>query len=292
MPWRARHGGWACSTGSCSPGTRTGPPTGRLPPSVPGTTLPPPAPQRGRGWPSFFSDPFLPLFFFVSSILFGAELPKQNRPNRTRPHSVSSGGWTGGASAARLGEGDRNSRRQGCLGRTYGSWDLDFPPDLRPRAPPSPRLFSLRNHSANHLGVWAFEGKPGGGCETAGAGEGRRMAGPGALQCLLAAVCAFGSPKFPPPQLELLSIFSRGFRPWRLAHSPTATLVWRCSRWRARRIEQLDTNHHYTSGFLELVGHQVAEVVHVPEPCGRQVPGPGVPRAAVLAGPAQHLHVA
>ena len=37
---------------------------------------------------------------------------------------------------------------------------------------------------------------------------------------------------------------------------------------------------------------QVAKVVGVPELRGRPVPGVGVPLAAVLAGPAQHLHAA
>ena len=37
---------------------------------------------------------------------------------------------------------------------------------------------------------------------------------------------------------------------------------------------------------------QVAEVVRTPEALGRLVPGVCGPRAAILAGPAQHLHVA
>ena len=41
------------------------------------------------------------------------------------------GGWTSGASAARLGEGGRNSRRQGCLGRRAGPGT-----GLSPRSPP------------------------------------------------------------------------------------------------------------------------------------------------------------
>ena len=46
--------------------------------------------------------------------------------------------------------------------------------------------------------------------------------------------------------------------------------------------------------FFLVVGFhgQVAEGVRVPQLQGRPVPGGGVPLAAVLAGPAQHLHVA
>ena len=49
-----------------------------------------------------------------------------------------SGGWTAGASAARPGEGGRNSRRQGVPRETYGAWDLDFPPISAPARPPRP----------------------------------------------------------------------------------------------------------------------------------------------------------
>ena len=58
-----------------------------------------------------------------------------------------SGGWTGGASTARPGGGGPEFTASGVPRETYGSWDLAFPPDIRPRAPPSPPLSTLRNHS-------------------------------------------------------------------------------------------------------------------------------------------------
>ena len=82
-----------------------------------------------------------------------------------------SGGWTAGASAARLGEGGRNARRQGVPREAYGSWNLAFPPISAPRAPPSPRLFSLqRNHSEGRAPSPEFFRMP-------GATESRRGAG-------------------------------------------------------------------------------------------------------------------
>ena len=42
-----------------------------------------------------------------------------------------SGGWTGGASAARLGGGVPECTASGAPRETHGSWDPDFPPDLR-----------------------------------------------------------------------------------------------------------------------------------------------------------------
>ena len=44
------------------------------------------------------------------------------------------------------------STASGVPRETYWSWDLAFPPDLRPRAPPSPRLSTLQNHSGDTLG--------------------------------------------------------------------------------------------------------------------------------------------
>ena len=47
-----------------------------------------------------------------------------------------------------------------------------------------------------------------------------------------------------------------------------------------------------SSSLLLALRHEVAEAVRVPELRGRPVPGLDVPRAAVLAGPAQHFDVA
>ena len=49
-----------------------------------------------------------------------------------------SGGWTGGASTARLGEGGRNSRHQGGLGRRMGPETWRSPDLCPPRAPLAP----------------------------------------------------------------------------------------------------------------------------------------------------------
>ena len=59
-------------------------------------------------------------------------------------------GGQGGAITARLGEGGRNSRRQGCLRRCTGPGTWLSPRSLPPRAPLA-RLFSPRNHSSTLL---------------------------------------------------------------------------------------------------------------------------------------------
>ena len=74
-----------------------------------------------------------------------------------------------------------------------------------------------------------------------------------------------------------LTIFNLYFvrrTPAAAVRTPAASVLDRVAKWNAVLLDQ------------------IPEVVGVPELRGRSVPGLGVPLAAVLAGPAQHLHVA
>ena len=60
-------------------------------------------------------------------------------------NSSDSGGWTGEASAARLGGRGAECTVSGGASGDVRALGPGFPPDLRPRAPLAPLLFSLRN---------------------------------------------------------------------------------------------------------------------------------------------------
>ena len=75
-------------------------------------------------------SPAVPRLFFLKI----SQSPRAGRP-RLRSDS---GGWTGGASTARLGEGGRNPRLQGRLGSRTGPGTGLSPPISAPARPPRP----------------------------------------------------------------------------------------------------------------------------------------------------------
>ena len=137
---RPRYRGWPGASGGAAPGRPGGgwargrARRGARKMEIPGT--PPPFPGLG---------PFL-----VWGAIWGGHLPEE-------PEGSVSGGWTAGASAARLGGGGPEFTALGVPQEAFQPGDLAFPQISAPRARPSPPLFTLRKHSIHVFGVRPLE---------------------------------------------------------------------------------------------------------------------------------------
>ena len=84
--------------------------------------------------------------------------------NHSTRHRSDSGGWTGGASAARIGKGGRNLRRQGRLGSRTGPGTSTSPQISAPARPPRPACSpsGITPHTAHGRAAFGPAFAPGG----------------------------------------------------------------------------------------------------------------------------------